>query len=363
MLSKFDSLILYLTIYLFSAICISNSKKKKRGASKALYLLGIIGPIILAAFRYQVGTDYYNYHLMYNSYALMSAQQYFTSRELLYGWGVWFISKISLVLGGERSFFGAFAFLILYFGLKGFERFTNVNWFLIVYAFLLGPFSVGLNTMKQAAALAIIFWGLKFVYEKNIVKYILSVLLAVMLHTSALIAVPIYFIYHSDEDKIWNFRSVIAVFIAIVASANVMNILLAISKIDFMNISRFSSYSTGGTGNLSFFLLLFEFLLIILHQKKLAIIDEKNKLLIVLMGLGLSLNAIGFISVYVKRVSSYFTAYSLLVLFSQLGKAVPQYRYNKRITETFLCLFFITVFILYYYFRGQGDIIPYQFQL
>ena len=140
-------------------------------------------------------------------------------------------------------------------------------------------------------------------------------------------------------------------------------ILLAISKIDFMNISRFSSYSTGGTGNLSFFLLLFEFLLIILHQKKLAIIDEKNKLLIVLMGLGLSLNAIGFISVYVKRVSSYFTAYSLLVLFSQLGKAVPQYRYNKRITETFLCLFFITVFILYYYFRGQGDIIPYQFQL
>lgn len=363
MLSGFGSLVLYLSVYFFSALCISKAKKNKKGASKLIYLLGISGPILLAAFRYQVGTDFNNYHWMYNSYASMSTKEFFTSRELFYGWGVWLISKMSKLIGGERMFFGAFAFLILHFGIKGFEKYENVNWFLIVYSFLLGPFSTGLNTMKQAVAMAIIFWGLNYVYKKNIVKYILCVILAVMFHTSAIIAIPIYFVYNSENDKIWNIRSVISVFIAIIASVNVLNILSAISRIDFMNISRFSSYSTEGTGNLTFFWSLFEFAIILLLQNKLAIIDDKNKLLIVLMGLGLSLNAIGFISVFVKRISLYFTSYSLLVLFSQSSKAIPQYRYNRVICNIVFFLFFIAIFVLYYYLSGQGHIIPYQFKI
>lgn len=362
MLSIFDSLLLYLFTYVTAALLISLSKKTEiRWLTRVCFAIGITIPIMLSFFRVNVGTDYRNYQIMYRNYTRISFGSFFSSNELFYGWGTWIISRIASHIGGERVFFALFSLLLSLFAFKGFESMGVDNWFLVSLAFFLGPFSSGLNIMKQALATAIVFWGLRFVRERKLIKFCITVLIAVLFHTTALIALPIYFLYENkDNDRIWNFKSVFYVVAAVIVVVNFVNVLQALGSINIMNISRFSMYLSGdGTSNMTFFLSLLEFFVILVHQKRLVDYNRQYKLLIVLMGVGLCFDAVGFVSVFAKRISSYYGTYPFLILSSCLSEFYTQR--NKTIVNILIALFFIILFVYSYYFRGFANLIPYKY--
>lgn len=362
-MSRFDSLLLYIVTYALSAGFVAYSKKANtsKTTKRVLLIVGVLLPTMLAYFRYNVGTDFRTYQMMYRSHSSMGLVQFITSRELLYGWGVWAISKLAALLGGERAFFGLFALLTYGFAIKGFEECDIKDWFLVIFAFLLGPFTSGLNIMKQELAMAIVFSGYKYIYKRDLKRWLLIIIFALMFHTMTLVALPIYFIYNKDEnDKIWDFKSCIYILLAVIVTSNILSLLSSLRRIDFMNLSRFSMYGQGeGTGNFSFFIVLAEFLLVLIHQRFLSRINDKNKMLIVSMGLGVVFYTSGFIAVIVKRIATFYTAYQWLVLAAGIPYTV-YYGKNRIIVKIAVGLFFIAMFVVSYYVRGWSNIIPYS---
>lgn len=57
-----------------------------------------------------------------------------------------------------------------------------------------------LSILRQYAALGLVFYGYRYIKEKHLFKYILTCFVAFLFHKSAIIAVPIYFIYYAKKE-------------------------------------------------------------------------------------------------------------------------------------------------------------------
>lgn len=88
---------------------------------------------------------------------------------------------------------------------------TNFTYSLMLF-FLSMAFLYMMNGMRQFMAACIVFLFSDFLFNKKTIKFILVVLLATTVHSSAIIWIPIYFVV---QGKPWNLKVLIAI-IAIV---------------------------------------------------------------------------------------------------------------------------------------------------
>jgi hypothetical protein len=58
------------------------------------------------------------------------------------------------------------------------------------------------NGIRQLLAEAIVLQGLKYVYERKLIKYIAVILLAFTFHNSVIVLLPIYFLYNVRLDTV-----------------------------------------------------------------------------------------------------------------------------------------------------------------
>lgn len=142
------------------------------------------------AFRYDVGWDYSSY---YSAIEFGSYSNIMTSRE----YATMFLVDLSRKLGITNIYFFANAFICLFFISRTIERYSKDYWLSIVL-FLCFPlfYLNSLSVIRFFSALALVFYGFRYIEERNPVKYCLIVVLAGMFHKSALIAVPFYFAYN-----------------------------------------------------------------------------------------------------------------------------------------------------------------------
>lgn len=84
--------------------------------------------------------------------------------------------------------------LSMYFLYKGLQRYSILP--LIGLCAYIARFFMGRNLVQIRAGLAyvIIIWGIKYIQEKQFWKYLLVVFIASLFHTSAWIALPLYFL-------------------------------------------------------------------------------------------------------------------------------------------------------------------------
>lgn len=73
----------------------------------------------------------------------------------------------------------------------------SIDYLLSIYIYItFGFYTFLFNTVRQAIALAILFYGVKFFLEKKLLKYILVVFIASLFHISAWVMLPFYFFIH-----------------------------------------------------------------------------------------------------------------------------------------------------------------------
>ena len=85
-MGNYTSMFIYITIYTIATILIAAGIKRN---SKLIIVIGILIPVLFAAFRYQVGTDYLNY-----LYAYEEACQ--SKLSLFIKWMIFFGNRIKL---------------------------------------------------------------------------------------------------------------------------------------------------------------------------------------------------------------------------------------------------------------------------
>lgn len=172
-------------------------RKKKIYAALVFSVLALLLPCLLAAFRDNtVGSDVLVYGDAFYEYSLkMGFWDFVTSRneEYLFMLLVYLCSHTVETKPFYYFVIQAFVVVPVYAALQKDEA-NRYAWFgMLVYYLLFYAYT--LNLMRQSIAVALLFWGFKFVRGKKPVKYLILVGICMLFHTTAIVGIVVYPIY------------------------------------------------------------------------------------------------------------------------------------------------------------------------
>lgn len=67
----------------------------------------------------------------------------------------------------------------------------------------IGTWHGSFNAVRQYLAMACVFWGHRYIFERNFLKYVFFIFLAMSFHKTALMMLPIFFIVGQKKQKIF----------------------------------------------------------------------------------------------------------------------------------------------------------------
>lgn len=349
-MTELSSLFLFLSIYAASAVFIGMWAKLKN------WIFGLIGfslPILLAAFRYVVGTDFWIYLEFFNRDSTKSFADIFIN---FYSEGGFHsIAKISSFIGDERVYFGAAAALTMLPVVLTYRKVSGNLTAIFTFLFLLTTFTTSLNIMRQGIAIAFTFVAAQYIFERNIIKFGLWIAVAMLFHLSAIIFAPAYFLF--AKDKLFNFKRLailVCVFLIVLSASSVIDSLQSVE-----GIGKYSVYSEGDerTQNRSIILTIFLLILFFAKRKKMQEIDGTAYTLLIFSVIGFLIELTGSFSPFIKRSGMYFSIYNI-VLACQWIRSFPLA--NRSLSKTIIVGFFVVRFIVAFYALAQANIIPYN---
>ncbi|MBC9229529.1 EpsG family protein [bacterium SPL81] len=179
------------------------------------YCCFIFAIFCLSAFRFGIGWDYYQYYwtIVANIETNIVGRGEFATISLI---------NLSRDVGVTNLYFFVNSFLAIFLISYTVSKFS-VNKWASIFIFLCFPlfFLNSLSVIRFFTALAIVFFAFKYIKTKEFFKFILFVYLASLFHTSALIAVLMYFF---SKINLSFFRLIFLCFLAMVTSkfANVI---------------------------------------------------------------------------------------------------------------------------------------------
>lgn len=101
--------------------------------------------------------------------------------------------------------------------------------FLSAFMFILTcNFTWLFNGMRQFVAACIIFYGVKYIEQRNLKKYLIICLIAVSMHASAIVCIPIYFIVNG---KAGNLKMIISMMLTLMIILGLSKILSAMNSV------------------------------------------------------------------------------------------------------------------------------------
>lgn len=313
-------------------------------------VLSFLPLFLIAAFRYDVGTDYIDIYTNY-FYTINEGGSKF--REVTFN----LINRITYsIVKDPALMFAVIAFLSLLFYFLAFYQ-QSVNPSISIFTFVIGLFYFNsLNQMRQAFAMAILLYAMKYVWKREPIKYFLLVALAFTIHTSALIFIPVYFMYGMRV----NVKAHLIIIGVAIVSYPVMQ------KIIFFVISKtpFGWYleSVFSGQGLSLFLLLFQILaLCLMYYCYLAGEKTEDKQFDLMMNMYMLAVCFIIYSAVIPqadRIAIYMTIISPIML----PKALVRIREKKRRLVVFALFIAVwgTKLIYDVYSQGWYDVIPYQ---
>lgn len=216
------------------------------------------------------------------------------------------------------------------------------------------------NLMRQSIAIAISIWAFKFVREKNLKKYFLSIILSMGFHITAIIAFPIYIIYNNLKGKngiVIKILIIILLILAILSFANIFSFFIDIGVLPSKYNVYLTQYYNDGWDIQIKLLILKIFIGAICFYIMNVDKDNKdiNSCFLYLLILDFCLFMISGKILYADRISYY---YSLPVYLYAIprGKIVLK---NKIVYEVFIILFLFFYFWFMFINLRTSEIIPY----
>lgn len=358
-MSDLGTFCLYMATFTLSAYLFHVAMKQKKEGKHYGWLLffAIIIPTVLAAVRYKVGTDYDNYKHMYETikdsqgFAWFNKQDGTDKNLVLF----FLIGKFASLFDSHQVFFGTFAFLIIlftYLGVK--DRDLEVSNFVIAFIFLTTTFVTGFNIMRQTLAMAIVFYSLVFAEKRKPLEFILLIIFASTVHVTSFVALPIYFMF--GEEKPWSnlkrFFIIILSFVAIFFLPSLLSVFGG-------RYEGYDEYSSTEAANLTFYLNLAWTIIFVVAYGRMSKINKSNNGFIFMFVISSIFQVTGFISPFVKRISTYYS-YQNFLLMGQLPCLFA--KQDRTFINILLIIYSIFIFILSYWILGHSDLFPFDYR-
>lgn len=238
-------LINILFCFIFSLIYDLNKR------NKILLLVLIVVMSLLPAFRsIDVGTDTSNYVEMFQQFGSSNFYELF---EYPTEKGYVLLNYFSSIfLSSFNSFFLLFYFLLFGNFIYFFSKNSNFLSLSLLVFLTLGFYLSSFNIMRQMIAISVCLLSLRYVFNREFLKFTLMIILSSLFHTTALIFLLVYFVYkYSDQFKYILFSSLILIYFIFK--------FYMIYVLEFFNMSAgYSEFgeNTGGGPTLIFYMIM-----------------------------------------------------------------------------------------------------------
>ena len=287
--------------------------------------------IAVSGLRYGVGTDYAAYVRNYPLY--LSQELDFFSQPVLS-----VVARISAFIYDDYATWFFLMAVITIFPVLYIIKRDSISFSLSIILFLfLGCWHYSFNIVKQSAAATILLFGYRYLFDRKLLKWCLVCAVASLLHISAIIMIPIYFLVNPKISKkriIAILLIGVAVFLLYDQLFNLMNFLKqgsSITNIDSLVGSR-------EVNILRILVNCVPIFVVLILRKGYNFQDKNFGLLFYLSLLNAVLNVCTINSVYLNRFCIYTNIFNILFI-PYLMKPLHGY---KRITAQALmmCLYF-----------------------
>lgn len=234
------SLIFYNFILLFSTLFVYLSEKvKNRKQELFLLLIAFLIVFLPAAFRYEIGIDYFAYKNIFENIAS------FENYEI----GYVFLNKFIYNIGLSYEWlFAIIAFIIYFCFFISYPKQDRAIFHFLLFSIY---YFISFNQLRSALALGFILIAIMSFYKsKNLFFYIVLIFLATMFHKSAilfLLFVP--FLNHTSLKVFKKIHILIIVSIVVIyfLKDSIVYMILNNSITDALGFSRYTNHSKYGT--------------------------------------------------------------------------------------------------------------------
>ena len=346
-------------IYTILAFCLFYFAKKSQyypGAkSVLLYSIPIILYTIVFGIRYGVGTDYFNYLEAYEAWNITHAEDH--------SWEPGFVllnSICSYFHCHATTLFSVIAFIQILLIYLTFKHDKDVLAYSMLMLIMLG---IGLwnfqNGLRQAIAFVFFLFSIKFIINKKIIYFLLSIILAINFHYSAIILIPIYFLYNK-EKVYFNNQKMQYIILGISAVLSILGIaqkllgrfdslILLLGYEKYLGSDFLSTFASGWTPYT--YALIVVYFIFAYHYPNVRNFYQKDRFFEILYDLffiGTCLNFIFLGNMMFGRILSYFTNLSFIIFGYYVNYFVHTYKYSyTNLISFFYILFYLLIFYCY----------------
>ena len=254
----------YMVCFITSSFTLNVAAKRiNKISGKIIFVLSILIPVLLATFRsIDVGIDVLVYIRPYaewalNSNSFMSYIILALTSGLELGYAI--INYIGAVFFGGLSgvFFLSAVLSIVPVYMRIISYKNEIPVWEAAFIFLLIFYNLSLNLTRQAIAMSILFFALKYVEEKKYKYFFVFLVIAFLFHNSALLGAIYPIIAELSQGKDWKIKQfvILAALIAFVVFYNHI-FAVAIKIVLPSNADKYiKTFLLDGTGYLSFWVI------------------------------------------------------------------------------------------------------------
>lgn len=195
---------------------------------------------ILGSLRNKVGTDWNLYY-----YFFVNAYTYddFFSDVYNFEWGYKLLNFIVKFFSNEYAvFLLIFTGIICFFKARLIIKITDIPLviFLLNFSYYIGD----IFSVRQSLAIAIVVYSIIYIHNKNLFKFIITIIIASFFHRTAIIFLPAYWFYYR-KFSVKFFIISILISLMIGASGIIEHIAMSFSGIDITLIEKMIMYTEG----------------------------------------------------------------------------------------------------------------------
>ena len=309
------SVLFYLTVFLLVFVLQSCAVKiKNKFLQKFVVLLSFLLILLVIGLRFEIGVDYAGHVNLYNSFVGESFAE------------IWSHSGdigTKLIIGGAASagfdvklIFWIYGLLTLYpiYKINKNSGFKYLALSTLVFNLTILP--ACLNIMRQGAAMSFVLLAFDYIRHGSKIRKILSwMIIAVILHTSALLTAPflcVYWLSKKYNKKFWPWALIITGLFSVAFMTFMKNMFGEMGFSDYnyqLNVTRSMNLSLGVLVYNSVYYIMLVLLMLVgskgKKQKGEKNTNEKSSMLSLLVS-GSIFEFVGSATKYLSRISYYF---------------------------------------------------------
>lgn len=300
---------------------------------------------LLSAFRYGIGVDYLKIYVkIFNLLAQGND----------YDWdiGAIIICKIIQIFSQDYVYFFVItSFITLFLLFKAIVKYFELSPICLLLFVISGEYIASFNIVRQYLALAIFVYGIQYILKNDIKKYILTIVIATLFHSSAIILLPIYFLNKIKIKRLYQWYILLIIIIISPLLSKIFYTLLSLSKYN-VYMSR-EAYSTADPtySELITFSIVYIIAMFFYNTCK---NDEKYNLFLNMLLVGLCIALLSFKIILAYRIILYFKIISVFMCVRILE--LLKIKNNKLIMTIIFIIMFSSLTLIGGYCFGWYDI-------